>query len=152
MSAPGSDASYKMAGVAIDAPLPNPSHANAEQPHTAESQDNVDAPPSSSLREKNTANTVNTGDMDLWAQLELEKARYPGASTWALEEEHLFELLFCRQDLPILPLHWELDLSGVPISGTNFAPLQSPAVVYAHGKDFIGTGFLYWQSAQKEGD
>ncbi|KAJ6780663.1 hypothetical protein PWT90_01323 [Aphanocladium album] len=126
-----------MSGVAVDASPPPKPYANAGQLRTVEVEDLVDKPCSSSRQEKHNAVAVNVEDMDIWAQLELEKSRYPGASTWAPEEEHLFELLFCRQDLPILPLHWELDLSGVPISGTNFAALKSSSVVYAHGKDFL---------------
>ncbi|EGX90771.1 hypothetical protein CCM_07191 [Cordyceps militaris CM01] len=123
--------------------------ATADAPSTASANaltgddDDPDAPRSnhSSPRHKTTSPT----DMDLWTQLELEKSKYPGASTWAPDEERLFELLFFRQALPILPSHWELDLSAVPIAEVNFAGIDDPEkrpIVYAHSKDFLATTAL----------
>ncbi|KAG6015082.1 hypothetical protein E4U43_005770 [Claviceps pusilla] len=54
-------------------------------------------------------------------ELELEKKRYPGASTWAPDEEQLFEILFQRAERPILPGHWELDFRGIPMLDTVFS-------------------------------
>ncbi|KAG6064638.1 hypothetical protein E4U32_008237 [Claviceps aff. humidiphila group G2b] len=54
-------------------------------------------------------------------ELELEKKRYPGASTWAPAEEHLFEILFQRAERAILPGHWEVDFRGIPMLDTVFS-------------------------------
>ncbi len=141
MAAPDTAPGYKDAGPAAGDARPRKTHANAaprDKTTTNTSDDDeadADAPYSSSPPD--TA-AIAVGDMDLRAQLELEKSRYPGAATWAPEEARLFELLFYRQDLPILPSHWDIDLRGVPISMTNFADAANPPVVYAHGKDFVG--------------
>lgn len=72
-------------------------------------------------------------------QMQLEKELYPGAKSWARDEERLFEILFTRQDLPMLPPSWDVDFSGVPISDTIFHTNERyPAIVYAHSKDFRG--------------
>lgn len=78
-------------------------------------------------------------EIDLEEQLTRQKEFYPGACTWAEDEEKLFEILFCRQDLPILPAHWEVDLRGVPVGEANFtASDEQIALVYAHSKEFRG--------------
>lgn len=78
-------------------------------------------------------------EMNLQREMQREKALYPGAKTWASEEEKLFELLFMRQDLPILPAHWEVDFRNVPIGEANFSLSESkPPLIYAHGKEFLG--------------
>lgn len=79
--------------------------------------------------------------LTLRQQLEHEKARYPGARTWAPDEARLFELLFFRQELAIMPSHWSVDLRGVPIASVNFANAGTQPVVYAHGKEFLGMLF-----------
>lgn len=78
-------------------------------------------------------------ETDLFQQMEEEKIRYPGASGWAAAEERLFEILFMRQDLPLLPSNWDIDFSGVPISEVVFDTSdEHPPIIYAHGKDFRG--------------
>lgn len=78
-------------------------------------------------------------ETDLFQQMEEEKIRYPGASGWAPAEERLFEILFMRQDLPLLPSNWDIDFSGVPISEVVFDTSdEHPPIIYAHGKDFRG--------------
>ncbi|KAG5949789.1 hypothetical protein E4U53_005757, partial [Claviceps sorghi] len=74
-------------------------------------------------------------------ELELEKKRYPGASTWAADEERLFEILFQRAERPILPGHWEVDFRGIPMLDTVFSldddkPDGRPIVYSRSGKDF----------------
>ncbi|KAG6134844.1 hypothetical protein E4U38_002102 [Claviceps purpurea] len=86
-------------------------------------------------------------------ELELEKKRYPGASTWAPAEEHLFEILFQRAERAILPGHWEVDFRGIPMLDTVFSTNDddddddgssknglSRSVVYSRsGNDFQAT-------------
>lgn len=68
-----------------------------------------------------------------------EKQRYPGASEWAPAEERLFEILYMRQDLPMLPSTWDVDLRGVPISDMIFKTSDEfRPIVYAHSKTFLG--------------
>ncbi|KAM3447331.1 hypothetical protein MY3296_008801 [Beauveria thailandica] len=149
---------YKSAdAAAADADAPATTNANAEagiddddydddDDGDDDYDDDADAPSSTGSRRGQKANPValtTTGDMEhQWEQLELEKSRYPGASTWAPDEERLFELLFFRQDLPILPSHWELDMSAVPISEANFADVENAPIVYAHSTDFRATTAL----------
>ncbi|RSL53127.1 hypothetical protein CEP51_014942 [Fusarium floridanum] len=73
-------------------------------------------------------------------EMKLEKERYPGASGWAPAEERLFEILFMRQDLPMLPPTWDVDLRGVPLSDVIFKTSDDfPPIIYAHSKDFRAT-------------
>ncbi|KAF4994456.1 hypothetical protein FGRMN_5786 [Fusarium graminum] len=73
-------------------------------------------------------------------EMKLEKERYPGASSWAPAEERLFEILFMRQDLPMLPTTWDVDLRGVPISDVVFKTTEEfPPIIYAHSKNFRAT-------------
>ncbi|KAM0082914.1 hypothetical protein ACKRZS_004856 [Fusarium odoratissimum] len=75
--------------------------------------------------------------------MKLEKERYPGASSWAPAEERLFEILYMRQDLPMLPTTWDVDLRGVPISDIVFQTSDDfPPIIYAHSKDFRATTAL----------
>ncbi|POR31446.1 Uncharacterized protein TPAR_08346 [Tolypocladium paradoxum] len=80
-------------------------------------------------------------DVNLGEELENEKQRYPGASTWARDEERLFEVLFLRQDLPLLPAHWDVDFRGVPMVDSIFQTSDEfPPIVYAHSaKEFQAT-------------
>lgn len=81
----------------------------------------------------------NSFEIHLMEEMELEKTRYPGASSWAPDEERLFEILYMRQDLPMLPPTWDIDLSGVPISDVVFQTSDEfPPIIYAHAKDFRG--------------
>ncbi|KPM44391.1 hypothetical protein AK830_g2214 [Neonectria ditissima] len=76
-------------------------------------------------------------------QMEQEKTRYPGASGWAPAEERLFEILYLRQDLPMLPPTWDIDFRGVPISEVIFDTCEDfPPIIYAHSKDFRATSAL----------
>lgn len=76
---------------------------------------------------------------DMEEEMKQEKKRYPGASSWAPAEERLFEILFMRQDLPMLPTTWDVDLRGIPISETIFRTSEDfPPIIYAHGKNFAG--------------
>lgn len=73
-------------------------------------------------------------------EMELEKTKYPGASRWAPDEERLFEILYMRQDLPMLPRTWDIDLSVVPVSDILFQTSDEyPPIIYAHAKDFRAT-------------
>ncbi|KAG6115271.1 hypothetical protein E4U13_002891 [Claviceps humidiphila] len=84
-------------------------------------------------------------------ELELEKKRYPGASTWAPAEENLFEILFQRAERAILPGHWEVDFRGIPMLDTVFSTNDddddgsrkndlSRSIVYSRsGNDFQAT-------------
>ncbi|OAA32441.1 hypothetical protein AAL_01773 [Moelleriella libera RCEF 2490] len=82
--------------------------------------------------------------------LELEKQRYPGASAWAPDEEHLFKTLFQRAERPLLPAHWDVDLRGIPVQDSIFAAegadadaAAGGAVVYSRsGKDYQATAAL----------
>lgn len=76
---------------------------------------------------------------NLEEEMKQEKERYPGASGWAPAEERLFEILFMRQDLPMLPPTWDVDLRGVPLSDVIFKTSDDfPPIIYAHSKDFRG--------------
>ncbi|KAK7427432.1 hypothetical protein QQZ08_006038 [Neonectria magnoliae] len=76
-------------------------------------------------------------------QMEQEKTRFPGASGWAPAEARLFEILYMRQDLPMLPRTWDIDFSGVPISDVVFETSEEfPPIIYAHSKDFRATSSL----------
>ncbi|KAM5348015.1 hypothetical protein ACJ41O_007839 [Fusarium nematophilum] len=78
--------------------------------------------------------------MSLEEEMNQEKERYPGAGGWAPDEERLFEILFMRQDLPMLPSTWDVDFRGVPISDTIFKTSDDfPPIIYAHSKDFRAT-------------
>ncbi|KAM0563336.1 hypothetical protein ACHAPJ_001054 [Fusarium lateritium] len=82
----------------------------------------------------------NTYFIDMEEEMKEEKQRYPGASSWAPAEERLFEILFMRQDLPMLPTTWDIDLRGVPISDVVFKTSKEfPPIIYAHSKNFRAT-------------
>lgn len=93
-----------------------------------ESDDDFDLPAEEAAR----------SEMSLQKQMENEKHSFPGAATWAKEEEQLFELLFMRQDLPMLPAHWAVDFSNVPIRESNYCWSKEQPRIYAHGKEFLG--------------
>lgn len=78
-------------------------------------------------------------EMDPRLLMEREKGLYPGASTWAEDEERLFEILYLRQDLPMLPSHWEFDFRGRPIPETIFSTSDEYLpIVYAYSNEFRG--------------
>ncbi|KAK5987924.1 hypothetical protein PT974_12060 [Cladobotryum mycophilum] len=73
-------------------------------------------------------------------EMEMEKKLYPGASTWARDEERLFEILYLRQELPILPSFWGIDFRGIPISERCFSTDQwAKPIIYAHCREFRAT-------------
>lgn len=73
------------------------------------------------------------------ADMQMAKRNYLGRLEWAKAEEQLFEILFLRQDIPILPLHWEVDFRGVPISGDCFCYRKGETpIIYAHTSTFLG--------------
>jgi hypothetical protein len=85
--------------------------------------------------------------ISLEERMELAKQRYPGAKDWARDEERLFEILFSRQDLPMMPSHWSIDFRGVPLTERVFeTSRQYPPIVYACEKngmtDFAGEAVL----------
>jgi hypothetical protein len=87
--------------------------------------------------ESNEEESTSANNME--EEMKLEKERYPGASSWAPAEERLFEILFMRQDLPMLPTTWDVDLRGIPISDVIFQTSEDyPPIIYAHLKDFAG--------------
>ena len=91
------------------------------------------------MREKRVIGEDDSFQDDLYEQMQEEKIRYPGASGWAPAEERLFEILFMRQDLPMLPSNWDIDFSTVPISETVFHTSEEhPPIIYAHQKEFRG--------------
>jgi hypothetical protein len=76
---------------------------------------------------------------DLQEQMQAEKMLFPEASTWAPDEERLFETLFFRAHRPLLPSHWALDFRGVPMGDTVFDNVEEDtAVIRAHGNEFNG--------------
>ncbi|KAL4722607.1 hypothetical protein ACLX1H_010488 [Fusarium chlamydosporum] len=91
-------------------------------------------------------NEHNTSCDDMCEEMKREKQRYPGASDWAPAEERLFEILFLRQDLPILPTTWDVDLRGIPVSDTVFQTSDNyPPIIYAHLKNFADLDrYLNW--------
>lgn len=148
MLALDSEPGYKgmEAAPASNEPRRKASANAASRDKTTSSSDDDEAPfsrscsKSSSSKDEGVASATDpAADMlTLRQQLEREKARYPGARTWAPDEARLFELLFFRQELAIMPSHWSVDLLGVPIASVNFANAGTQPVVYAHGKEFLG--------------
>lgn len=149
MLEPEMDSSYKDAVAASDAPelqKPQPnSSTNTHYQHggtgslsevaSTDAQQKID-----SQQDDNSEILPATGAMDLLEQMELEKERYPGAATWAEDEERLFEMFFLRQELPMLPPDWALDFRGVPISEANFTNKMTAApLIYAHARQNRGT-------------
>ncbi|KAL7799387.1 hypothetical protein V8C43DRAFT_313411 [Trichoderma afarasin] len=76
--------------------------------------------------------------------MEEEKRRYLGSQRWNGLEERLFEILFLRQEIPLLPLHWEVDFRGVPVSGDLFCWREGvKPIVYAHASGLGGFRATY---------
>lgn len=77
------------------------------------------------------------------ADMQIAKRNYLGRLEWAKGEEQLFEILFLREDIPLLPLHWEVDFRGVPISGDCFCCKKGEKpIIYAHTSTFLGQRLL----------
>ncbi|OAQ68913.1 hypothetical protein VFPPC_13756 [Pochonia chlamydosporia 170] len=73
---------------------------------------------------------------DVQLELEEEKRSYPGASTWAEEEEQLFEILFKRGDIPLVPAHWDVDFRGIPVVESIFSTTDDmPPIIYSRSTD-----------------
>ncbi|KAK0391303.1 hypothetical protein NLU13_0804 [Sarocladium strictum] len=75
-------------------------------------------------------------------QMEAERQRFSGASHWAPAEERLFELLFMREHLALMPRHWGYDFQGVPFQDHVFSTSpQNPPIIYAHSRktEFLAT-------------
>ncbi|EHK24891.1 uncharacterized protein TRIVIDRAFT_54591 [Trichoderma virens Gv29-8] len=69
--------------------------------------------------------------------METEKRRYLGNHQLNELEERLFEILFLRQEIPLLPLHWGVDFRAVPMSGDLFCwKTGVKPIVYAHTSGF----------------
>ncbi|PHH66769.1 hypothetical protein CDD81_5901 [Ophiocordyceps australis] len=67
-----------------------------------------------------------------------EKARYKGAAHWAPEEERLFEYLFLRQEVAMLPSYWLVDFCGVVMPPSLFKSSEEkpPIIASMSGKEF----------------
>lgn len=88
---------------------------------------------------------LQEAETSLRDMLDSEKALYPGASNWALGEERLFEILFLRQELPLLPSHWDMAFRGVPMMDSIFQTSpEYPPIVFAHSDDFHGKSLGQW--------
>ncbi|TFB05273.1 hypothetical protein CCMA1212_002569 [Trichoderma ghanense] len=68
------------------------------------------------------------------ADMEAEKRQYLGTSLrWAPLEERLFEILFLRQEIPLLPSYWEEYFPTVPMPEACYCWRKDMnPVVYAH--------------------
>jgi hypothetical protein len=75
-------------------------------------------------------------EMSLSERMAKAKELYPGSDEWAKDEESLFEILYLRQDLPMLPSHWTVDFRGFPIPENIFQTSdEHPPIIYCHSKD-----------------
>lgn len=91
-------------------------------------------------------------DFSLRQRMEEAKALYPGSKNWAKDEERLFEILYLRQDLPMLPSHWNLDFRGFPIPEHIFDTSDEYIpIVYAHSSqgsaEFAGELPLFYPTS-----
>ncbi|CAI6090101.1 hypothetical protein V2G26_006424 [Clonostachys chloroleuca] len=78
-------------------------------------------------------------EMSLSDRMEQDKQKFPGAKEWAREEERLFEIFYLRQDIPILPPHWSIDLRGFPLTDHIFQTSKDyPPVIYSHSETMSG--------------
>ncbi|KAH0493910.1 hypothetical protein TgHK011_000553 [Trichoderma gracile] len=68
------------------------------------------------------------------ADMEAEKRQYLGTNLrWAPLEEQLFEILFLRQEIPLLPSYWEEYFPTVPMPEACYCwRSDTNPVVYAH--------------------
>lgn len=85
---------------------------------------------------------VEHSRLQLQHEMEIERQRFTGASNWAPAEERLFELLYMREQLPMMPRHWQYDFQGVPFQDHVFSTSEeNPPVIYAHSQktEFQGT-------------
>jgi hypothetical protein len=73
-------------------------------------------------------------------EMQTEKALYPGAAEWHPDEDRLFEILYMRQYSPLIPSHWEMDLSGIPIPEILFqtSDVDNPVIYSDSGNDYVG--------------
>ncbi|VUC37686.1 unnamed protein product [Clonostachys rosea] len=78
-------------------------------------------------------------EMSLSDRMEQDKQKFPGAKEWAKEEERLFEIFYLRQDIPILPPHWSIDLRGFPLTDHIFQTSKDyPPAIYSHSETMAG--------------
>ncbi|KAH8173357.1 hypothetical protein LIA77_07612 [Sarocladium implicatum] len=85
---------------------------------------------------------VDQSRLQLQKDMEAERQRFTGASNWAPAEERLFELLYMREQLPMMPRHWQYDFQGVPFQDHVFSTSEeNPPVIHAHTQktEFQGT-------------
>lgn len=134
----------------------------ARRYHKTSPKKRTPTPRSSPYRCSKSPRKVNQPLMRLWGDeddgerlvystildsMEEEKRRYLGSQRWNRLEERLFEILFLRQEIPLLPLHWEVDFRGVPVSGDLFCWREGvKPIVYAHTSGlggFRGTRSLF---------
>ncbi|KKO99354.1 hypothetical protein THAR02_08539 [Trichoderma harzianum] len=122
--------------------------------HKTSPKKRTPTPRSSPYRCSKSPRKVNQPLMRLWGDeddgerlvystildsMEEEKRRYLGSQRWNGIEERLFEILFLRQEIPLLPLHWEVDFRGVPVSGDLFCWREGvKPIVYAHASGLGG--------------
>lgn len=67
--------------------------------------------------------------------MEAERKRFTGANHWAPVENRLFELLYMREQLPMMPRHWEYDFQGVPFQDHVFSTSEeNPPAIHAHSR------------------
>jgi hypothetical protein len=82
-------------------------------------------------------------------EMEKEKLLFPGSHEWAADEDRLFELLFMRQFMPLLPSHWDIDFRSIPIPDILFATsdIDRPVIYSSSENQFKGefrTNFARW--------
>ncbi|PTB62911.1 hypothetical protein BBK36DRAFT_1097870, partial [Trichoderma citrinoviride] len=96
--------------------------------------------------EHNTKDTVLDGAREqvgpvvsekMLADMEAEKRHYLGTNLrWAPLEERLFEILFLRQEIPLLPSYWEGYFPTVPMPEACYCWRKDMnPVVYAHANN-----------------
>ncbi|PFH58436.1 hypothetical protein XA68_13688 [Ophiocordyceps unilateralis] len=91
-----------------------------------------------------SSQTVSVPENTPVDDLLMEKKRYPGAESWAPDEERLFAILFSRQERPLLPPHWDIDFRDIPMAPSIFGltPTHRP-IIFAHSpKEFQATTAL----------
>ena len=107
-----------------DAPPPAPVQEapSSSRVDTEEHANDIASDIKKALEQPSLRQSVEEGDVEitLTEKMERAKALYPGSEDWAKDEERLFEILYLRQDLPILPSHWNIDFRGFPIPENIF--------------------------------
>ncbi|SPN97678.1 uncharacterized protein DNG_01191 [Cephalotrichum gorgonifer] len=80
-------------------------------------------------------------EADRYEEMMEEKKLFPGSEEWSPDEERLFQLLFMRQYIPLMPPHWSVDFRGIPLPKILFATSEvDRAVIYSQSeRDFRAT-------------